>query len=90
MKVRATRRGTYGLQLRREGDVFTLRSPADFRAAWMQQVDPATPEHTTSAQQALDRFHDDRSPLGAVRRPTRSVEDEAPGGVIFDVDPFTD
>jgi hypothetical protein len=90
MKVRATRRGTYNLQLRREGDVFTLRSPAHFKAAWMVRVDPSTPEHTTTAQQALNRLQDERSPLEGVRRPSRSFEDEAPGGVIFDADPFAD
>lgn len=29
---------------------------------------PATPERTTTAQQALNRFHDEHSPPGRVRR----------------------
>ena len=43
-------------------------------------------EHTTGSQEALDRFHDDHSPLGPVRRPV--TEEPDIGGVLFDFDPW--
>jgi hypothetical protein len=47
------------------------------------------PERITTAQQALDRFHDEASPLGQVRRIYVPVsEDEETGGVLIDWDPF--
>lgn len=49
-------------------------------------------EHTTSAQEALRRFHDEHSPLGPVRRICRPVDedDESIGRVHYDWDPFND
>lgn len=47
----------------------------------------------TGAQEALDRFHDDRSPMGNVRRVFRSVHDEEDSGegkVHMDWDVFAD
>ena len=44
---------------------------------------------TTTAGEALRRFHDDRSPLGAVRVVSRSVLDvEDRPGVVWDFNPF--
>lgn len=42
-----------------------------------------------AAQRALDRFHDEHSPLGKVRRVAWPVEeDDEAGGVLFDFWPF--
>ena len=47
------------------------------------------PECITTAQQALNRFHDEQSPLGRVRRVCRPVEeDDKTWGVLHDGDPF--
>lgn len=55
MKVRATQLGYYDHARRRVGDVFTIRTEAEFSARWMTRVPDATPERRTSAQQALDQ-----------------------------------
>jgi hypothetical protein len=44
------------------------------------------PDRATSAQQALDRVHDEQAPLGRVRRVAWPVEDDRP--VLVDFDPF--
>ena len=52
---------------------------------------PTVAENITTAQQALTRFHDEHSSLGRVRRICRPVdEDDQPGGVLHDADPWTD
>lgn len=43
----------------------------------------------TTGQQELDRFHDEHSALGRVRRVCRPVDDDDEPGVIFDFDPFS-
>jgi hypothetical protein len=85
-KVRAVRSGFFGLLRRRVGDVFLVDS-AQFSAKWMEVVDPATPLRASSAQQALDRHHDDASPLGHVSRPP--AEDADFNQATTDYDPFT-
>jgi hypothetical protein len=46
--------------------------------------------NVTTAQQALDRFHDEHSPLGLVRWISRPVdeEDDGTGRVLCDGDPW--
>ena len=47
------------------------------------------PLRMTTAQQALDRFHDEHSPIGRVRRVCRPVEDDPEaGGLLHEFDPF--
>lgn len=62
VKVRATRVGYYGDQRRRIGDVFTIPSleKPHFSSKWMELVDDKTPEHTTSAPEALKKWHEDQ------------------------------
>ncbi|MGH9311741.1 MAG: hypothetical protein ACRD1S_00955 [Vicinamibacterales bacterium] len=53
------------------------------------QPPPVPSLKTTTAAEALRRFHDERSPLGAVRVVSRSVLDlDDEPGVVFDFDPF--
>jgi hypothetical protein len=53
----------------------------------LRPVPPVLPDRTTTAQQALDRFHDER--MGKVRRVSWPVdEDDQAGGVLHDFDPF--
>lgn len=48
-----------------------------------------SPLKTTTSAESLQRFHDEHSPLGRVRRICKPVdEDEEPGGVLHDWDPF--
>jgi hypothetical protein len=52
---------------------------------------PVVAERTTTAQQALNRLHDEHSPLGRVRVVSRPAdEDEEMRGVIHDADPWAD
>jgi hypothetical protein len=48
------------------------------------------PERITTAQQALDRFHDEHSPLGRVRRVCWPVDDsdDGVGRATIDKDPY--
>jgi len=88
--VQATRMGYYGDARRRPGDVFCLDRPEDFTPKWMKKIDPSTPLRTTGPQEALDRDHDDRSPLGRVRRVSDPDDDDGVGRVTTDdEDPFT-
>jgi hypothetical protein len=57
VKVRATKLLQYDLQRKRPGDVFLLRSPADFKASCMERVSDATPTHTTSPAEAARTAH---------------------------------
>jgi hypothetical protein len=52
---------------------------------------PATiaTDRTTSAQRALNRFHDEHAPLGAVRRVSWPADDDD-GGTLHDFDPWVD
>ena len=88
MKVRATRTGFYNDVRRRVGDVFLLGDASHYSKAWMESVDDATPECLTTAQHALDRAHDDDSPLGALRRIALPAESVDKPNVLFDVDPY--
>jgi hypothetical protein len=58
-RVRATRMGYYDHARRREGDVFTIASPREFSAKWMEPVHAATPERLTSMPQAMRQQHDE-------------------------------
>lgn len=59
IKVRAIRLGYYDLKRRRFGDVFTIAGDHEFSTEWMERVAASTPEHTTSAQQALDQQNEE-------------------------------
>jgi hypothetical protein len=51
--------------------------------------DAGTTERRTTAREALERFHDEHSPLGKVRRVAWPAEDDAEAGcVVHDYDPF--
>lgn len=81
IKVRATRTGYYDEKRRREGDVFLIREEAAFAKSWMERVDPTTPEHTTSAPEALARqLASQRGEAQSVDTPTddtdRALTDE--------------
>ena len=67
IKVRALHRGQYAGLLRREGDVFTLTRGEDYNPRWMVRAWDQEPEHTSSAQDAIDRLHDLCGALGPVR-----------------------
>jgi hypothetical protein len=88
MQVRATQRGFYGTLLRRPGDVFTLASAEHFSARWMEPVSSDTPDHRTSAQQALRVQQERHSPLGATRPVCPRVEPDADRPVDHEFDPF--
>jgi hypothetical protein len=50
---------------------------------------PNVPLRRTTSAEFLQRFHDEHSPLGRVRRIARPVdEDEDVGGVLHDFDPY--
>ena len=70
-KVRALELGYYDHARRRPGDVF-LVNERDFSRKWMEPVDPATPEKTTGATEALRREHGE---LMAAHAPARGAED---------------
>lgn len=42
MRVRATQLGYYGMERRRPGTVFTIKSEKDFSDKWMERVDAKT------------------------------------------------
>lgn len=88
MRVRAMRRGFYGNQLRRVGDVFTLASAVDFSGRWMAQVSSALPEQRASAQQAVDVAYARGASLGARRVASAPVDTDADPPVDFDFNPF--
>jgi hypothetical protein len=67
LRVRATRDGYYGEKYRRTGDVFTLER-GDPLGRWMEEVDPDTPEHTTSHGQALQEQRVDVMTQRAIER----------------------
>jgi len=57
VRVKDGRIGYYGLQRRREGAVFTLKTPKHFSEEWMERVDASareTPAEVNGAQRALD------------------------------------
>lgn len=58
VKVQATDMGYYDHVRRRPGDVFVIDA-ADFSPKWMVRVEATTPEHVTTAQQALTQQHRD-------------------------------
>lgn len=86
MRVRALAIGYYGEARRRPGDVFELSSPSHWSPIWMQPVDDDTPEHTTTAQQALDEATANLSPFGGVHRRPAPPEDNC--RAVHDFDPF--
>lgn len=89
MRVRAVRVGFYGLVRRRVGDVFTLDDDGDFSAGWMERVEADTLERTTTAAQALQRAHDERSAVGRVVVRFRPVtEDDDDETARHDGDPW--
>lgn len=67
VRVRATRDGYYGEKYRRVGDVFTL-APGDRLGKWMEAVDPATPERTTSHGEALQEQREEIMTQRAIER----------------------
>lgn len=58
LKVRALKPCYFNHSRQRVGDVFTLESADAFEPAFMEWVDPQTPEQTTGAQAALNQEHD--------------------------------
>ena len=88
MRVQARRRGFYENLLRRAGDVITLARPEHFSPRWMIAVSNDTPESRTSAQAALTRESETRSPLGPTRRACESVDPFQDRPVDFDGDSF--
>lgn len=75
IKVRATQVGWYGLQRRREGDVFFIDKASEFSERWMEQVDRSTPLKKTGAQEALDKKHDEILG-GKAQRPANEDDDD--------------
>ena len=80
IRVRATQDGYYDHVLRRDGDVFTIKSETEFSTRWMERVPMTTPESVTGSNAELARQHDtimrdraampvldDDDPLGAGR-----------------------
>lgn len=88
MRVRATQLGYYNLERKRPGDVFVLEKPEHFSRKWMREVRPDTPLRTTTPQQVIDRFHDENSALGKVRRVTVDDEDDNDGRAIGVDEPY--
>jgi hypothetical protein len=76
LKVMATQTGYFGEKRRREGDVFTLKTVAEFSQRWMVWVDPRTRERITTGAQALRKFHDEAM---RAKSPGVLTDDETPG-----------
>jgi hypothetical protein len=68
--VRAIKDGYYDNKYRRTGDVFTI-PPGEALAKWMEEIDPDTPEHTTSHGAALQ---EQREEIMSQRQRERSGE----------------
>ncbi len=72
--------GYYAHLRRRAGDVFMLEDTSHFSEMWMEEVPMETAEQTSTAQQAVNKKHDEI--LGAVHDAQQGPqpEPEAPTG----------
>jgi hypothetical protein len=68
--------GFYDLKRRRAGDVFFIKTRAEFSHRWMEVVGRGTPLKETGAQEALDREHDRILGGTATRNPHPDEDDD--------------
>jgi hypothetical protein len=93
IRVRALQPGYYGHSRRRDGDVFTIRSEAEFSKRWMERVDPTTPTSITTPNQVIKQKHDETLALkygGRVRGGSPDDPAQGEGEDFSDQDPDDD
>jgi hypothetical protein len=59
IRVRATMTGYYGYNLRRAGDVFTIKNEKAFSSKWMERVSDRAQERVSTAQEAINQKKDE-------------------------------
>jgi hypothetical protein len=84
IRVRATKLCYYGEKRRRVGDVFTIRSEAEFSSTGMERVPDETPERLTTGQDELEQARQEHLRVQRAHAGTPAPAPTGAGNVLGD------